>query len=169
MTAPRFNLSRWFAAVALVSISALAVAVGWALNRFIAERMVAQEASLTHEFVTSLLVVETPLQSYVAQPSPALASEMAKSFEHLALMPDVLRANLYDRQRRVVWSSDKQLVGRTFGPNRELERALAGDVVASRDEHGDTQAGKSEHQALRDREQMFVEIYVPVPPSTAAR
>lgn len=163
MTAPRFNLSRWFAAVALVSISALAVAVGWALNRFIAERMVAQEASLTHEFVTSLLVVETPLQSYVAQPSPALASEMAKSFEHLALMPDVLRANLYDRQRRVVWSSDKQLVGRTFGPNRELERALAGDVVASRDEHGDTQAGKSEHQALRDREQMFVEIYVPVP------
>lgn len=163
MTTPRFNLSRWFAVVALLSISALALAVGWSLNRFITQRMLAQEASLTREFVMSLLVVETPLQRYVAMPSQALASEMAESFEHLSRMPDVLRANLYDHQRRLVWSSDPQLAGRTFGPNQELDRALAGEVVAKRDLHVHADDGKTEHQALRERDQMFVEIYVPVP------
>jgi signal transduction histidine kinase len=163
MPTTRFNLSRWFAVVALVTISALAVAAGAALNRFLAARMVAQEAALTREFVLSLLVVETPLQAYVAAPSPALARELSESFEHLSRMPDVLRANLYDRDRRLIWSSDPVLVGRSFGVNRELERALQGEVVASRDEHAHAQDGKSEHQALPEREEMFVEIYVPVP------
>jgi signal transduction histidine kinase len=163
MTTPRFNLSRWFAVVALLSISALALAVGWSLNRFITQRMVAQEASLTREFVMSLLMVETPLQRFVAAPSPTLAIELAEAFEHLSRMPDVLRANLYDHQRRLIWSSDPQLAGRTFGPNAELDRALAGEVVAKRDLHDHAGDGKTEHQALRERDQMFIEIYVPVP------
>ena len=160
--AARFSLSRWFALTALVSIAALALAVGALLTWFVSERMVAQEAALTREFVDSLLVVETPLQDYIAQPSPALEAEVAEAFEHLARMPDVLRANVYGRGRRVIWSSDRQLVGRRFGHNDELERALSGVLVAERDDHDEPGQAKDEHQALREGGQMFVEIYVPV-------
>ncbi len=160
--AAHFNLSRWFAISALLSISALALVGGALLNWFIAARMVAQEAALTNEFVNSLLVVEAPLQDFIADPSPAREARMAESFEHVVRMPDVLRANVYDRQQRVIWSSEAQLIGRQFGRNAELEEALAGAVVAERAEHPHEAAGKAEHRALRGGADMFVEIYVPV-------
>lgn len=160
--AAHFNLSRWFAIVALLSIAALALVGGALLNWFIAARMVAQEAALTNEFVNSLLVVEAPLQDFIADPSPAREARMAESFEHVVRMPDVLRANVYDRQQRVIWSSDTQLIGRQLGRNAELDEALAGAVIAERAEHLHDATGKAEHRALRGGADMFVEIYVPV-------
>jgi two-component system, NtrC family, sensor histidine kinase HydH len=157
-----FNLSRWFAAVAGLTIAALAGASVVLLGWLVTARMLAQEGALTQEFVNSLLMVETPLQAYIAEPSPKLEARMADSFQHLVRLPDMLRTNIYGRDQRVIWSSDPQLVGQRFGPNGELERALAGDVVANRDEHDGGPDGKAEHHALRERDQMFVEIYVPV-------
>ncbi len=162
MTKPRFNLSRWFAITALASIAALAAVIGLLLNNFVAERMLAQEAELTQEFVNSLLLVETPLVAFVADPSQRGAAEMSESFDHLSRMPDVLRANLYDRQQKLLWSSDPSMIGRQFDRNPELERALAGQAVAERAAHAHEGEGKAEHQALPGRYAMFVEIYVPV-------
>ena len=51
------------------------------------------------------------------------------AFTHIAALPDMLRANVYDPGRRIIWSSDRQLIGRDFGPNEELDNALAGHVV----------------------------------------
>ena len=64
----RFNLSRWFAVVALLSIAAISVAMGALLNRFITQRLLWQEAVLTKEFVQSLVQVEESLQTYFADP-----------------------------------------------------------------------------------------------------
>lgn len=158
----RFNLSRWFALTALTSIAVLATAIGLLLNNFMVERMVSQEASLTQEFVNSLLLVETPLVDFVADPSRRREAEISESFDHLSRMPDVLRANLYNRQQKLLWSSDAAMIGRQFDRNPELERALAGELVAEREAHGDEHDGKAEHQALPERDAMFVEIYVPV-------
>lgn len=161
--AANFNLSRWFAAVALLSISALALAFSVLLTWFLSSRMLAREGELTNEFVRSLLVVETPLQAYIAEPSPALAERMAASFEHIREMPDILRANIYDPAHSVIWSSERALIGRRFDRNHELERALAGEVVVKREDHPHGQLSKPEHQALTSGRRMFVEIYVPVP------
>ncbi len=158
---PRFSLSRWFALTALVSITLLAVAISLLLNRFLTERMVAQEAALTTEFVDSLLLVETSIVQFIAESASRPELVVPTAIEHLVRVPDVLRTNLYDRQQRLVWSSDAAVKGRTFDTNPELDRALAGEVVAKREEHGHD-GGKSEHESLRGRDAMFVEIYVPV-------
>ena len=156
----RFNLSRWFALTALLSITVLAVGLGTLLDRFVTQRMLQQEAVLTQEFVQSLVQVEKSLQRYFADPSRGLDDEIEGSFKHIAALPDMLRANVYDTQRRIIWSSDRQLIGRSFGPNDELDEALAGQVVAhSADPAG---ADKAEHQDLKHPQPMFVEIYVPV-------
>lgn len=156
----RFNLSRWFALTALLSITVLAVGLGTLLDRFVTQRMLQQEAVLTQEFVQSLVLVEKSLQAYFADPSRGLDDEIETAFRHIAALPDMLRANVYDTQRRIIWSSDRQLIGRSFGPNDELDEALAGQVVAhSADPHG---ADKAEHQDLKHPQPMFVEIYVPV-------
>lgn len=161
--APRFDLSRWFAIVAGVSIGMLSVVVGWLLHAFIVDRMVRQEATLTHEFVRSVVMTERPLQAFFADPHRGVSALVDASFLHIGSMPDVLRANVYDRERRVIWSSDRTLIGGQFGVNDELEQAFAGDVVAHRDAHDeDSPAAKDERNTLPQRSDMFIEIYVPV-------
>ena len=116
----RFNLTRWFAIAALVTITLLAVAAGALLNRFITQRLLWQQAVLTSEFVHSLVQAEKSLQSYFEDPSRGLDAETELAFQHIAALPDMLRANVYDSARRMIWSSDRDLVGRTFGPNDDV-------------------------------------------------
>ena len=158
----RFNLSRWFAVVALVVISVIAVAVGGLLDRFITQRLLWQEAVLTKEFVQSLVQVEKPLQAYFANPSLGLDAESEAAFAQIAGLPDMLRANVYDRSRRVIWSSDPPLIGRSFGPNVELDSALAGLVVTKSADRSHSKIDKDEHQDLKHPQPIFIEIYVPV-------
>ncbi len=161
-TAP-FSLSRWFALTALVSIAILALVIGMLLNRFITQRLLWQEAALTKEFVQSLVQVERSLQAYFADPSRGLDAETQVAFKHIAALPDMLRANIYDPSRRIIWSSDGQIMGRSFGPNAELDHALAGGVVSKAvDPHGHGHDDKPEHQGLVHMRDPFVEIYVPI-------
>jgi signal transduction histidine kinase len=81
-------------------------------------------------------------------------------------MPDVLRANVYGLDRRVLWSSNAAMIGRYFGRNDELEEALKGEIVWERgevDDHTvDTTKAKGEHVMLGSRRAQFVENYLPV-------
>ena len=157
-----FNLSRWFAVVALVLIGIIAVAMGVLLDRFVTQRLLWQEAVLTKEFVQSLVQAEKPLQAYFANPSRGLDPEVEAAFARIAALPDMLRANVYDTSRRMIWSSDRQLIGRSFGPNEELDEALAGNVVTHSADPTRPARDKDEHQDLKHPQAVFVEIYVPV-------
>jgi signal transduction histidine kinase len=155
MRANPFNLSRWFGVVALVSIAAISVVSGWLLSGFLTERMLQQEARLTQEVIDSVVDVEQAAGYFTGV---VVQNGEYKDFvAHIAALPDVLRANLYSRERRVIWSSDPALIGRHFAENDELEDALSGKVVA----HGGERA-KSEHEALDPRYRYFFEIYTPV-------
>src|SRR5262249_22161991 len=149
-----FNLSRWFAAVGLVSIASISVVTGWLLSDFLTDRMLAQEARLPEEVIDSVVDVEQAAGYFTGDASED--GHYGDFVAHITALPDVLRANLYSRERRVIWSSDPALIGRQFSDNDELEDALAGKVVA----HGGERA-KQEHEAL-DAHRYFFEIYTPV-------
>ncbi|MFZ2649713.1 MAG: ATP-binding protein [Burkholderiaceae bacterium] len=157
----QFNLQRWFALVSLAAITAISAVAGSLLSWFMTERLLLQEAVLTKEFVHSLVQVEESLQRYFADPSAALSAHTEKAFRQVAAMPNVMRANVYGTQRRVIWSSERELIGREFGPNPELDKALRGNVVIEFASHERPEHGKQEHQG-RALEDAFVEIYVPV-------
>jgi signal transduction histidine kinase len=156
MRANPFNLSRWFAAVGLVSIASISAVSGWLLSGFLTDRMLAQEARLTEEVIDSIVRVERATE-YFTGGRPTQDAEFSEFLAHVAELPDVLRANLHSRERRVIWSSDPALIGRQFADNDELEAALAGKLVA----HGG-ERGKLEHEDLDSRYRYFFEIYTPV-------
>lgn len=162
MTRNGFNLSRWFAVLSLLTITAISSAGGTLLSWFLTERLLLQEAALTQEFVQNLFLVERSLQTYLIDPTAGATPNTENAFRHIATMPNVLRANVYGLNRRVAWSSDAQLIGRYFGPNAELERALAGDVTVEFADESRPEHGKDEHQIREHLEDRFVEIYVPV-------
>lgn len=156
-----FNLSRWFALLGLVSIATLSVVAALLLSRFLTDRMLRQEAVLTMEFIHSLVLVENAAAYF--RDGRTGAPEVASTFNHVAKMPDVIRASAHSPERRVIWSSDKAIVGRQFRDNPELERALAGELVVHGDSaHAHDHAEKSEHVSLDRGVGYFVEIYFPV-------
>ncbi len=157
-----FNLSRWFAIVGLVSIASISSLAGWAMSHFVTEEMLKQEGELTQQFVQTLVQTERSLQTYFAYGQADDTLELELAMSHISRMQDMLRANVYNRDQRVIWSSDRSLEGKTFGPNEELDEALAGLLVIHADEHDEHGSGKSEHRNLEKRADLFVEIYVPV-------
>jgi two-component system, NtrC family, sensor histidine kinase HydH len=164
----RFNLSRWFAVTALVSITVLSVVLGLLLNRFVTQRLQWQEAVLTKEFVQSMVQMDKPLQAYLDQPARGLNPDIEAAFQDIAAMPDMFRANVYGPGRRMIWSSDRSLIGRVFGPNHELDAALAGHVVTKTAHPKLSKPDKDEHQDLKHPD-TFVEIYVPVLDASGSR
>ena len=151
-----FNLTRWFAAVGLVSIATISAISGVLLSRFLTERMLQQEGRLFQQFVDSVARIEK-VGHYFANGRTGPARELKEFFTQVSELPDVLRANLYARDRTIIWSSDTELVGRKFHDNPELEEALQGKLVV----HGGERS-KTEHSDLYKQHPYFVEIYAPV-------
>ncbi|MEY8876443.1 MAG: sensor histidine kinase [Leptothrix sp. (in: b-proteobacteria)] len=156
-----FNLTRWFAAVSLASIALLAGAIGFALDHFVTTRQLRQQAELTAEFVNSLMDVEAPMRAYLLDPSHAMLPETDRSFDHISLMPNVLRANAYDRTRRVIWSSDDAQLGRLNNEDPELDEAMRGGVVLHRG-HDFVKNGIATPEEVAMEDRLYLEIYVPV-------
>lgn len=157
-----FDLRAWFAVVGLVSIAALSILAAALLSRFMTDRMLRQEAILTQEFVQTVFLVQDAARVFALGPE-AGPKGTPEAFEHISHLPDVLRANLYSAERRLVWSSDATLIGKQFDGNPELDRTLAGEIVVNEEDPDHEAAhGKSEHENLAERVDYFVEIYVPV-------
>ncbi|MDP4299630.1 sensor histidine kinase [Leptothrix discophora] len=156
-----FSLTRWFAVVALASIAVIAVALAVLLDWFFSDRLLRQQAVLTAEFVDSLMRVEQPMLQFVAGSDPKASPHVLTALSHLAAMPDVLRANVYNRERMVIWSSDARLIGRQYRLNANLEAALRGEVRVQRDDDF-VEHGVDEREAPRLQNGIFMETYVPV-------
>lgn len=155
-----FNLSRWFALIGLMSIAAISAIAGYLISDFVTERMVRQEGQLTMEMVENLVLTEKSMRALLVDGTPVSAEEPGGAFAHLARMPGVLRANLYDPSRRILWSSEAELIGQQFGANEELDEALSGKLVAHGKRHEAKE--KAEHLHLARAANFFVEIYLPV-------
>ncbi|NMG42394.1 two-component sensor histidine kinase [Aromatoleum toluvorans] len=155
-----FNLSRWFALIGLLSIASISAIAGYLISEFVTQRMVRQEGQLTLEMVENLVLTEKSMHALLVERVPVSVDEPGGAFAHLARMPGVLRSNLYDTSRRILWSSDADLIGQQFGANEELDEALSGKLVAHGKRHEVKE--KAEHLHLARAANFFVEIYLPV-------
>lgn len=155
-----FNLRLWFAVAGFVAILAMGIAFALLMQRFVSDRMLRREAEVTREFLESIIRAEESALLFdggVVAGNPQLASFVG----HIRTMPDVLRANVYAPDRRILWSTDTAITGRRFDGNPELDAAFAGHLEI---EIGRLDAGtKSEHEALdAGAGGLFIEAYMPI-------
>ncbi|MFO1283290.1 MAG: HAMP domain-containing sensor histidine kinase [Burkholderiales bacterium] len=161
MTADRpFNLVRWFSVVLVGVLAASAITAGLLLSRFIEDRLLALDADTTRAFVQTVTRAENAEVLAFSAEGP-VSDALSEFFSHIAQMPEVVRTNVYGRDRRVLWSSDLQLVGRRFPENDELDDALRGEVVFKRGYATPQEGAKPEHVSFRE-EVFFVESYIPI-------
>ena len=161
-----FNLLRWFSIFSFAAQVIVGIAIALFLTRYLTAHMLTRDAEVSRDFIESILTTEKG-HDYLARRQPGEpASDLDPFIEHLPTLPDVLRINVYGVDRTVIWSSDKQLVGKRFDDNDELEQALRGKITI---ESGAIAAdqNKPEHVGLvteateRDSDR-FVEEYLPI-------
>ena len=156
-----FNLIRWFSLTALVSIAAVSAIAAWFFSGFLTERMIRQEAEVTAGFVRSIIATENA-HAYFDETTGATAQQLQGLLEHMVRIPGVLRTNVYSAERRMVWSSDRSLIGQRFERNDELEEALRANLVVHSGIIDPAHLPKVEHQHLSSSGDRFVESYIPI-------
>jgi two-component system, NtrC family, sensor histidine kinase HydH len=139
------------------------------MSKLVTEKILLRDATLSMEFVSSVIASEGTWQLFCKtkdddDQTPKGSSHWALEsfFTHVALMPDVLRANVYGTDRSVLWSSAPELVGVHFDQNDELEIALQGKLTYDSGVVGDED--KQEHIDFDEnmRGLRFIETYIPV-------
>lgn len=157
-----FNLLRWYSVLSLICIALISAGLAFMLSRFLMEQMIQRDAALSSEFIESIVQAEHTWSYFVDRDSEEAKVALDSFFNHVAHMPDVVLANVYNREQIVLWSSDKKLVGKILGPNDELKSALSGRVIVESGVIGSTE--KQEHASLASQREgtRFVEAYIPV-------
>jgi two-component system, NtrC family, sensor histidine kinase HydH len=157
-----FNLVRWFAAIGLLCITLAATGAATLLTRYLTHAMLERDAQISADFVGSLVRTEKAWSWFEDSASPAARQGLEEVFNHVAELPDVVRANVFAMDGTVLWSTTAALIGRRLGPNEELDSAIAGRIeVSSGTVGGDA---KFEHATfgLETNGLRFVENYLPI-------
>ena len=177
--ARRFKLLRWVSILGFAAIVIISIPFAATLSHFIASEILDHEANLTSQFVVS--VAET--QSSQANLGPtvtlgqilderadlvrlgvdpeAVAGARRQFYDHLRFLPDVRLADVIARDRRIIWSTNRSLIGKTSQNNDGLERAFASRSIASISHVGRVREAE-EQSFLHQEEKLYVENYVPL-------
>ena len=175
----QFNLLRWFSLVSLVIIASVAGGLGYVSTRFVVKDSVERDAMLTAQFIQAMAQAEVRhsqlppgitmgelldprLDGQHAQVSAAQAQATRGEFlDHVQQLPDTLLANVYARDRLVVWSTNPQLIGRRIDADGDLDRSFDSRRPVSASYHK-ADEDREEQQFQREPEHLFIENYIPL-------
>jgi two-component system, NtrC family, sensor histidine kinase HydH len=158
----RFNLLHSFAISSLLCICLISIVSSYIQSRFLTEQILLRDATVTSEFLNSVVNAEASSAYFKRGPDSAQSPELKSFFNHVSNLPDVMGANVYDPEGRLLWSTNTSNVKDDYGENDELSEALGGKLVYEDGVVGETH--KKEHVMLQDRHLgvRFVEMYVPI-------
>ncbi|HWT09367.1 MAG TPA: ATP-binding protein, partial [Roseomonas sp.] len=138
-----------------------AVGTALVLSRFLTAHILERDAAVSGEFIESIVRAERSWHWFLTPGAEGARSPLESFFNHIAQMPGVVRANVYQRDGTVLWSSNPEMIGRRFTGNPQLDSAFAGHILV---EYGDVDLAKPEHMALGSETggSRFMEAYLPV-------
>lgn len=161
-TATVFDLKKRFALTSLGVIAAIAVGLGWLLSTMLTERMLQREGEVSMDFIQNLLVTDRS-GGFLQNPTDTdLHERFMGSMAHLSSMTEPVRANAYNTDGRVVWSTDSELIGQRDADNDERDEALQGQLVVHSGQLDPRDLQKPEHAGLVTPNSYYVESYIPI-------
>ncbi len=153
---------RWFSVLSLISIVAACIVSSYILSQFLTAQMLKRDGAVMQEFVQSMVDLENIKVRATGIEPDIRASHMQELFDQLSGVQDMLRTNIYAPDQTLVWSSEKELIGKRFDDNNELKKALKGEIEIETGKTGKSQHPKHEHMFLGNAPVDFVETYLPL-------
>ncbi|MDF9620637.1 HAMP domain-containing sensor histidine kinase [Pseudomonas entomophila] len=174
-----FNLLRWFSLVSLLIIASVAGGLGYVSTRFVVRDSVERDAMLTAQFIQAMAQAEvrhsqlppgTTMgelidprldQQHLQFGAPLAESTRVEFLDHVEHLPDTLLANVYARDRTVVWSTNPQLIGKHIDQDDDLEYAFGSRKAVSASYHK-ADEDREEQKFQREPRHLFIENYIPL-------
>src|SRR5580765_2027368 len=151
------NLTTRFALHSLVCISIMTVALWFIVSNYLINQILDREWRTTAQIVRADVRKFLEEYDFKAQDRKSVGPKFAALLEHMRLAPEIIRFRVYNPKAIVIWSDNKQLVGKYFGDNPQLQKALRGNVIAdmgARQQSDNAMDGKATSPV--------VEVYVPI-------
>lgn len=179
-----FNLLRWFSLLSLAVVAIISVGFASTLTHFLSREILQRDALLTSQFVQSIVAVQNQqarlgrsvslgriLDERVDLLTLGVDAKEASSirsqfYDHIKSLPDVLLANVYAADRKIIWSTNPALIGKFDKHNDELEdaiktRAMVATNYLDQENHSEGEH-KGEQAFAADPKRFFVESYLPL-------
>jgi len=157
---PKFSLLTTFSLVAFVLTAAIAIALAWGLQQHLEQDALRQEAENAAEQVMTVLNPNLRLADLTGPLAPARYAEIDTLIRQNLLRQHIVRVKIWSRDGLLLYSDEKDLVGRRFPMTRELKEALAGKSAM---EISSLEA--EENIGERGRFSRLIEVYVPLQPA----
>lgn len=143
-----------------ISIISISLISGYIFFSFLQLKLLKWELTHSSEKIQSISVINNSEAYFQGSMNIEGKQAIENFFQHIIVVPNTLRINVYDANYKIIWSSDNDIIGKTYKDNEELKVAYTGVInfkqgaVAAQD--------KEEHEFLPEDVDQFVESYIPV-------
>ena len=146
-----------FSALSFCCIVALGLAMGWVLSSLLTRAVSDWEWQNTAALVQREVRM-AGLETAFGDPGDLQTRERwGRQFSTmLKSLPEVVRVKVWNREAEILWSDEKNLIGRRFPGNEELQHALTGEIEV------EIKHLVKAEQAYERVFQTAAEIYVPI-------
>jgi two-component system, NtrC family, sensor histidine kinase HydH len=151
------SLTARFALHSFVCIGLMTVALWLLVSNYLINQILQHEWQATARIVQGEVKKFLEEYDFTAQDRKSVGHKFVALLNDMRQAPDIVHFRVYNSKGVVIWSDDKQTVGKSFADRDELRQALRGQVVA------DMSSGQKEKDAPTP---VFakgaVEVYVPI-------
>jgi two-component system, NtrC family, sensor histidine kinase HydH len=151
------SLTTRFALYSFVCVSIMTAALWLIVANYLINQI------LDREWQTTAQIVRTDVRKFLedydfkTKDRKSVGYKFANLLEYMRRSPDILRFKVYSAQSVVLWSDDKQLVGKAFPANSQLQKALRGAVIADMGSFARGEGSLDRYASIP-----AIEIYIPI-------
>ncbi|MEW6109003.1 MAG: ATP-binding protein [Nitrospirota bacterium] len=149
------TLVQRFSLISLIAMIIAGTVIGWFITRSLENNIVMRTKELSAEFISGELSKELPVLDLSIPKKEQDYNSFSQIAKHLTLGAHIVQIKIWNRDKVVVWSTEKELVGQRFPDNKELNNALEGETVSEI-----SRLNKAE-QKFERRFERLLELYVP--------
>lgn len=122
--------------------------------------MLDHELNISSEFIQSITLINDQEAFFLGREKFADRFEVEEFLSHTINLPDVFRVEAYSLDKKILWTTNPELIGKSVPDSEQLESALAGaSLYVERDID---QLQRTEHDTIPARADKFIETYIPV-------
>ena len=151
------SLTTRFAVYSFLCIGLMTAVLWLIVSNYLVKQILEREWEITAQMVRADVRKFLEDYDFQAEDRKSVGAKFAALLDHMRLSPAIVRFKVYNTKSVVIWSDDKQFVGKSFSEDPQLRKALSGEVIAKL-----SSLEKQEGASERSSAAKAVEVYVPI-------
>ena len=176
---PKSKTIPWFSVIGITAATLFCIAFGSIVSHFMIREILNHDVIITKEFINSIEWVETQeaqlgkkisfgqlldertdLKKYGIAESTATAARR-QYYDHISMILDIKVANVFARDRTIIWSTDSANIGTNIADSEDLENAFTkGEMVWNDSYSGEKLPAK--YESFISAGAPFVQSFIPM-------